>query len=144
MRPIRPPHESLNFNWSAAGAESVGLNIRLPNEQHPNSYISPDLCFRFHYFAVRKMHFLLRTRALIAFPGGFGTFDELFETLTLVQTRKIEPFPIVLVGETFWRRAFDVEYLVEEGMIAPEDRQLYRFAETAQARRSRRSNALCG
>lgn len=125
--------EAANRGAFDAGAESVGLNINLPNEQQPNSYISPALCFRFHYFAVRKMHFLLRTRALVAFPGGFGTLDELFETLTLVQTRRIDPFPIVLVGEAYWRRVFDVEFLVGEGMIAPEDAGLYRYAESAAA-----------
>ncbi|GLQ79615.1 hypothetical protein GCM10007881_31340 [Mesorhizobium huakuii] len=85
-----------------------------------------------HYFAIRKLHFLLRAKALVAFPGGFGTFDELFETLTLVQTRKIKPIPIILVGEKFWRRAIDIDFLVEEGVIDPEDRDLFWFAETAE------------
>lgn len=113
-------------------AHSVGLNITLPHEQFPNPYLSPDLCFSFHYFAIRKLHFLLRAKALVVFPGGYGTFDELFETLTLVQTRKIAPLPIVLVGEAYWRRAFDVDFLVDEGVIDAEDRELFWYAETAQ------------
>ncbi|MCH4559603.1 uncharacterized protein (TIGR00730 family) [Mesorhizobium sp. USDA 4775] len=111
---------------------SVGLNISLPNEQYPNPYVSPELCFQVHYFAIRKLHFLLRAKALVAFPGGFGTLDELFETLTLVQTRKIKPIPVVLVGKEFWRRAIDMDFLVEEGVIDPEDRDLFWFAETAE------------
>jgi hypothetical protein len=94
--------------------------------------VTPELCFRFHYFALRKLHFLLRAKALVAFPGGFGTLDELFETLTLVQTRKIEPIPVILVGERYWRRVVDVDFLVEEGTIDPEDRDLFWFAETAE------------
>lgn len=113
-------------------SKSIGLNISLPHEQYPNPYITPELCFQFHYFALRKLHFLLRTRALVAFPGGYGTFDELFETLTLVQTRKIKPVPIILVGEKYWRQAFDVNFLVEEGVIDEEDRDLFWFAETAE------------
>ncbi len=124
--------EAANRGAFDVGAKTVGLNISLPREQFPNPYITPDLCFRFHYFAMRKLHFLMRARALVAFPGGYGTFDELFETLTLVQTRKIKPVPVVLVGESFWRRAFDVDFLVEEGVIAPEDRELFWFAETAE------------
>jgi uncharacterized protein (TIGR00730 family) len=111
---------------------TIGLNISLPHEQFPNPYITPDLCFRFHYFALRKLHFLLRTRALVVFPGGFGTFDELFETLTLVQTRKIQPIPVVLVGKEYWQRAFDVGYLADEGVIDEEDRDLFWYAETAE------------
>jgi uncharacterized protein (TIGR00730 family) len=124
--------EAANRGAYDAGSKSVGLNIRLPREQFPNPYITPDLCFRFHYFALRKLHFLLRTRALVAFPGGYGTLDELFETLTLVQTRTIKPVPIVLVGEEYWRRAVDVDFLVEEGVIDAEDRELFWYAETAQ------------
>jgi uncharacterized protein (TIGR00730 family) len=124
--------EAANRGAFDAGAKSVGLNIALPHEQYPNPYITPDLCFRFHYFAIRKLHFLLRAKALVAFPGGFGTFDELFETLTLVQTRTIKPVPVVLVGEAYWRRAFDADFLVEEGVIDPEDRELFWFAETAE------------
>jgi hypothetical protein len=123
--------EAANRGAFDVGAKSVGLNINLPHEQYPNPYITPELCFRFHYFALRKMHFLLRAKALVAFPGGFGTMDELFEVLTLVQTRKIKPVPIVLVGEAYWRRAFDVEFLADEGVIDPEDRDIFWFAETA-------------
>jgi uncharacterized protein (TIGR00730 family) len=124
--------EAANRGAFDVGANSVGLNITLPREQFPNPYITPGLCFRFHYFALRKLHFLLRARALIAFPGGYGTFDELFETLTLVQTRKIEPLPIILVGEAYWRKAFDVDFLVEEGAIEEEDRELFWYAESAE------------
>jgi len=124
--------EAANRGAFDLGAESVGLNIDLPHEQYPNPYITPDLCFRFHYFALRKLHFLKRAKALVTFPGGFGTFDELFETLTLVQTRKIKPVPVVLVGEAYWRRAFDVDFLVSEGVIDPEDRDLFWYAETAE------------
>jgi hypothetical protein len=123
--------EAANRGAFDAGAESVGLNITLPDAQQPNPYITPDLCLRFHYFAIRKLHFLMRARALVAFPGGYGTFDELFETLALVQTRSIAPVPVVLVGERYWRRACDFDFLVAEGMIAPEDRALFRFAESA-------------
>jgi uncharacterized protein (TIGR00730 family) len=124
--------EAANRGAFDVGAKSVGLNINLPHEQYPNPYITPNLCFRFHYFALRKMHLLLRAKALVAFPGGFGTMDELFEVLTLVQTRKIKPLPIVLVGEEYWRRAFDVGFLVDEGVIDAEDRELFWFAETAK------------
>jgi hypothetical protein len=123
--------EAANRGAFEVGAKSVGMNINLPHEQFPNPYITPDLCFRFHYFALRKMHFLLRAKALVAFPGGFGTIDELFEVLTLVQTRKIKPVPIVLVGEEYWRRAVDLEFLADEGVIDAEDRELFWFAETA-------------
>lgn len=123
--------EAANRGAHDVGARTVGLNITLPHEQYPNPYLSPGLCFRFHYFAVRKLHFLLRARALVVFPGGYGTFDELFETLTLIQTRKIDPVPVILVGESFWRRAFDPDFLVEEGVIDPEDRNLFWFAESA-------------
>jgi len=124
--------EAANRGTFDVGAKSVGLNISLPHEQYPNPYVTPGLCFSFHYFALRKLHFLLRARALVAFPGGYGTFDELFEVLTLVQTRKIEPIPVVLVGESYWRRAVDIDFMVEEGVIDPEDRELFWFAETAQ------------
>lgn len=123
--------EAANRGAFDVQAKSVGLNIDLPHEQYPNPYISPELCFRFHYFALRKMHFLMRARALVAFPGGYGTIDELFEVLTLVQTRKIKPIPIVLVGEAYWRRAIDIEFLADEGAIDPEDRDLFWFADTA-------------
>lgn len=124
--------EAANRGAYDVGAKSVGLNINLPHEQYPNPYITPELCFRFHYFALRKLHFLLRAKALVAFPGGYGTFDELFETLTLIQTRKIKPVPVVLVGEEYWRRAFDVDFLVDEGVIDAEDRDLFWFAEAAE------------
>lgn len=124
--------EAANRGACEAGARSVGLNISLPHEQFPNPYVSLGLCFRFHYFAMRKLHFLHRARALVAFPGGFGTMDELFETLTLLQTRKIEPLPIVLVGREFWSRAIDFDFLAAEGVIAPEDLDLFAYAETAE------------
>jgi uncharacterized protein (TIGR00730 family) len=123
--------EAANRGAFEVGAKSIGLNINLPHEQYPNPYITPELCFRFHYFALRKMHLLLRAKALVAFPGGFGTLDELFEVLTLVQTRKIKPVPIVLVGEEYWRRAIDIGFLADEGVIDPEDLELFWFAETA-------------
>jgi len=123
--------EAANRGAFEAGAKSVGLNINLPHEQYPNPYITPELCFRFHYFALRKMHLLLRAKALVAFPGGFGTMDELFEVLTLVQTRKIKPVPVVLVGEEYWRRVVDIEFLADEGVIDDEDRELFWFAESA-------------
>jgi len=124
--------EAANRGAFDVGAKSIGLNISLPHEQYPNPYITPDLCFSFHYFALRKLHFLLRARALVAFPGGYGTFDELFETLTLIQTRSMPPVPVVLVGERYWRKAFDVDFLVEEGVIDAEDRELFWYAETAE------------
>lgn len=124
--------EAANRGVHDAGSHSVGLNISLPHEQYPNPYITPELCFQFHYFALRKLHFLLRAKALVAFPGGFGTFDELFETLTLIQTRKIKPVPVILVGESYWRKAMDIDFLVDEGTIDDEDRDLFWFAETAQ------------
>jgi len=124
--------EAANRGAQDADAESVGLNITLPHEQYPNPYVTPGLCFNFHYFAMRKLHFLLRARALVAFPGGYGTMDELFEVLTLAQSRKIDPVPVILVGEKYWRRAFDVDFLVSEGTIDAEDRELFWYAETAQ------------
>lgn len=124
--------EAANRGAFDAGAKSVGLNISLPHEQYPNPYVTPELCFSFHYFALRKLHFLLRAKALVAFPGGYGTLDELFEVLTLIQTRKIKPIPVVLVGESYWRRAIDMDFLVDEGVIDSEDRELFWFAETAE------------
>jgi len=124
--------EAANRGAADAGAKSIGLNIDLPHEQYPNAYISPELCFSFHYFAMRKLHFLMRARALVAFPGGYGTMDELFEVLTLAQTRKIAPVPVILVGEKYWRRVFDPEFLVAEGTIEPEDRDLFWYAESAE------------
>jgi uncharacterized protein (TIGR00730 family) len=124
--------EAANRGAYDVGAKSIGLNITLPHEQYPNPYITPELCFRFHYFAIRKLHFLKRAKALVAFPGGYGTLDELFETLTLIQTRSITPLPVVLVGESFWRQAIDVDFLVTEGVIDAEDRDLFWYAETAE------------
>ncbi len=124
--------EAANRGAHDACGKTVGLNITLPHEQYPNPYVTPGLCFQFHYFSIRKMHFVLRARALVAFPGGYGTFDELFETLTLIQTRKIKPIPVVLVGELYWRKAFNIDFLVEEGVIDEEDRELFWFAETAE------------
>src|SRR5262249_31353417 len=124
--------EAANRGAFDYGAKSVGLNISLPHEQYPNPYITPELCFSFHYFAMRKLHFLLRAKALVAFPGGYGTFDELFEVLTLVQTRKINPILIVRGGESYWRSAVNLDFLVAEGVIEPEDRELFWFAEPAQ------------
>jgi uncharacterized protein (TIGR00730 family) len=124
--------EAANRGAFDVGAKSVGLNICLPHEQYPNPYVTPGLCFSFHYFAMRKLHFLLRAKALVAFPGGYGTLDELFEVLTLIQTRKIKPIPVVLVGEAYWRRAVDIDFLVDEGVIDLEDRDLFWFAETAE------------
>ncbi len=124
--------EAANRGAFDAGAPTVGLNITLPREQFPNPYVTPELCFRFHYFALRKLHFLLRAKALVAFPGGFGTFDELFELLTLMQTRTIKPMPVVLVGEEYWRGAVDFDYLADEGVIDGEDRDLFWFADTAE------------
>jgi len=123
--------EAANRGAFEVGAKSIGLNITLPMEQVPNPYITPELCFQFHYFAVRKMHFLLRAKALVAFPGGFGTLDELFEALTLVQTKKIKPLPIVLFGEKFWKYLIDFDYMVEEGTIDEEDGRLFAYADTA-------------
>lgn len=123
--------EAANRGAFEVGAKSIGLNITLPMEQRPNPYITPELCFQFHYFAVRKLHFMLRAKALVAFPGGFGTLDELFEALTLVQTGKIEPLPIVLFGEKYWRRLIDFDYLVDEGTIDEKDIHLFTYADKA-------------
>jgi predicted Rossmann-fold nucleotide-binding protein len=112
---------------------SVGLNITLPHEQFPNPYVTPDLCLRFHYFALRKMHFLLRARALVAFPGGFGTMDEMWEFLTLIQTHKIgHQVTILLYGSKFWKRAINFDWLLETGTIAKEDLRFIRFADSPQ------------
>lgn len=124
--------EAANRGAFEVGAHSIGLNITLPHEQDPNPFITPELAFRFRYFALRKMHFLLRARALIAFPGGYGTFDELFEVLTLVQTHKMPRIPIVLFGGEFWRRAVNFDFLVEEGMIAAADAALFTVVEKAE------------
>ena len=124
--------EAANLGAFGVGARTAGFNVALPTEQMPNPFITPDLAFRFHYFAMRKMHFLMRAKALVAFPGGYGTLDELFEVLTLVQTREMKSLPIVLFGPDFWNRAIDFDFLVAEGMIAPQDRDLFSFVETAE------------
>lgn len=124
--------EAANRGADDEGKESVGLNIVLPHEQAPNRYVTPDLSFQFHYFALRKMHFLLRARAVCVFPGGFGTFDETFELLTLIQTGKIKPIPIVLFSEEFWTRVVNFDALVEEGVISQRDLALFHFVETAE------------
>ncbi len=124
--------EAANRGASEVNAKSIGLNITLPHEQRPNPYITPTLSFQFRYFAIRKMHFLIRARALVAFPGGFGTLDELFETLTLLQTGKTENVMVVLVGRAFWERLINWPWLIDNGLISPDDLDLFRFAETAQ------------
>ena len=123
--------EAANRGAYDVGAKSIGLNIHLPHEQFPNPYITPELCFQFHYFAVRKMHFLQRAKALVVYPGGFGTFDELFETLTLIQTGKTDDIPVVLVGKSYWEKAIDFEFLKDEGVIAPEDLDIFHYADNA-------------
>ena len=123
--------EAANRGAYEAGGKSIGLNIVLPHEQAPNEYITPELCFQFHYFAMRKMHFLMRAMALVAFPGGYGTMDELFETLTLIQTKKIKPLPVILFGKEFWNTAVNFDFLVTEGVIAPEDKNLFYSVEKA-------------
>ena len=124
--------EAGNRGAFEVGGKSIGLNIVLPHEQMPNPYITPELCFQFHYFALRKMHFLMRSIALVCFPGGFGTLDELFETMTLVQTGKSRRRPILLFGREFWQRLIDFDYLVQTGMISEGDLGLFRFVETAE------------
>lgn len=124
--------EAANRGAADVNAKSIGLNITLPHEQHPNPYITPNLNFQFRYFAIRKMHFLIRAKALVAFPGGFGTLDELFETLTLLQTGKTDNVMVVLVGRDFWERLINWQWLVENGLIAQHDLQFFRYAETAQ------------
>ena len=125
--------EAANRGAQEAGAPSVALNIALPHEQHPNPYVTPSLSFKFHYFALRKMHFMMRAKALVAFPGGFGTLDELFEVMTLVQTRKSRPVPILLFGTTFWKGLIDMDVLVQEGTISPSDLQLFHYVDTPEA-----------
>ena len=124
--------EAANRGAADVDAETIGLNIVLPHEQAPNPYVTPSLSMQFHYFALRKMHFLLHARALAAFPGGFGTFDELFELLTLIQTRKIDPIPVLLYGKDFWNRVVDFEALCEEGVISPRDLDIFTMVETAE------------
>ncbi|KDB53152.1 hypothetical protein X805_12670 [Sphaerotilus natans subsp. natans DSM 6575] len=124
--------EAGNRGAHEVGGKSIGLNIVLPHEQAPNPYITPELCFQFHYFALRKMHFVMRSIALVCFPGGFGTLDELFETMTLIQTGKSRRRPILLFGREFWTRLIDFDWLIETGMISPGDVNLFRFVETAE------------
>ena len=124
--------EAGNRGAAEAGGRSIGLNIVLPHEQAPNAYVTPELCFNFHYFAIRKMHFLMRARAICVFPGGFGTLDELFESLTLIQTGRMEQVPFLLFGRDFWQRIINWEALAEAGTISPEDLSLFRFVETAE------------
>ncbi|EGL67106.1 hypothetical protein AGRO_0447 [Agrobacterium sp. ATCC 31749] len=123
--------EAGNRGAADVGGPSIGLNIVLPHEQAPNPYVTPELSFNFHYFAIRKMHFLMRAKAVVVFPGGFGTLDELFEALTLIQTKRMAPIPLILFGENFWRSVVNFEFLANFGTIAPEDMDLLHFAETA-------------
>ena len=125
--------EAANRGASEVGALSVALNIALPHEQQPNAYVTPGLSFKFHYFALRKMHFMMRAKALVAFPGGFGTLDELFEVVTLVQTRKSNPVPILLFGSDYWRRLLNLDLLVAEGMISADDVNLFQYVDTPEA-----------
>jgi len=122
--------EAANRGAFEVGAKSIGLNIRLPHEQQPNPYISPELCFQFHYFAIRKFHFILRAKALVVFPGGFGTLDELFNTLTLRQTGRMQDIPIIIFGRDYWENIIDFQYLADQGTIADADLDLFRFADT--------------
>jgi uncharacterized protein (TIGR00730 family) len=124
--------EAGNRGAAEAGGRSIGLNIVLPHEQAPNAYVTPDLSFNFHYFAIRKMHFLMRAAAICVFPGGFGTLDELFEALTLIQTGRMERVPVLLFGEAFWRRIVDWDALRDAGTIGTDDLDLFRFVETAE------------
>ena len=125
--------EAANRGAHEAGAPTTGLNIALPHEQRANPYVTPSLSFKFHYFAMRKMHFMMRAKALVAFPGGFGTLDELFEVITLVQTGKAKPVPIVLFGSDFWRRLINFDLLIEEGTISPGDMDLLCFVDDAKS-----------
>lgn len=124
--------EAANRGAFESGDKTIGFNISLPREQHPNQYISPGLSFRFHYFALRKMHFMLRARAIVAYPGGFGSFDELFEVLTLIQTKKVVPIPVILVGKGYWNEMVNFARMVEFGVIDHEDMQSIHFSETAE------------
>jgi uncharacterized protein (TIGR00730 family) len=124
--------EAANRGAHDVGGMSIGLNIVLPTEQAPNQYITPELSFQFHYFAIRKMHFLMRAKALVIFPGGFGTLDELFDALTLIQTKKISPIPVLLFGKEYWKRVIDFDVMIEEGVIDPEDVKIFKYVGTAQ------------
>jgi uncharacterized protein (TIGR00730 family) len=123
--------EAGNRGAADVGAPSIGLNIVLAHEQAPNAYVTPDLCFNFHYFAIRKMHFMMRAKAVAIFPGGFGTMDELYETLTLIQTGRMERVPVVLFGRSFWEKAINLDFLAEQGTISPGDQELITYVETA-------------
>jgi len=124
--------EAANRGAMDAGGISIGLNIVLPHEQYPNPYITPELCFHFHYFALRKMHFLKRAKALVACPGGYGTLDELFDALTLLQTKKISPLPVLLMGREYWQRIINFDAMLEEGAISASDLDLFTYVETAE------------
>ncbi|MEK6239582.1 MAG: LOG family protein, partial [Planctomycetales bacterium] len=124
--------EAANRGADDAGAKSIGLNITLPAEQEPNAYITPELCFQFRYFALRKMHFLLRAKALVIFPGGFGTLDELFDALTLRQTQRMQEIPIILFGREYWDQAINFQFLADEGVIADKHLDLLQYAETPE------------
>lgn len=124
--------EAANRGAQDVGGKSIGLSIVLPREERPNPYVTPELSFQFHYFAVRKMHFLLRARALVVFPGGYGTLDELFETLTLIQTKKVEPVPVLLFGQEYWERVINFKEFANEGTIAATDLELFQYVETAE------------
>jgi uncharacterized protein (TIGR00730 family) len=123
--------EAGNRGADDVGAPSIGLNIVLPHEQAPNAYVTPELCFNFHYFAIRKMHFVMRAKAVVVFPGGFGTMDEFFETLTLIQTGRMERVPVILFGGEFWKNAINLDYLAEQGTISPGDQDIIDVVETA-------------
>ena len=124
--------EAANRGAFDVGAKSIGLNITLPHEQAPNPYITPSLCFQFHYFALRKMHFLMRAKALVVFPGGFGTMDELFDALTLRQTGKLQKIPIILFGRKYWQSVINFQFLADEGVVSDADLNLLHYAETAR------------
>jgi uncharacterized protein (TIGR00730 family) len=124
--------EAANRGAHDVGAKSIGLNIKLPHEQHPNPYITPELSFNFHYFGIRKLHFMQRAKALVVFPGGYGTLDELFDILTLIQTGKSPHIPIVLVSKYHWDNVLNFDFLVEEGVISPDDKELFSYAESAE------------
>lgn len=123
--------EAGNRGANDVGAPSIGLNIVLPHEQAPNKYITPELCFNFHYFAIRKMHFLMRAKAIAVFPGGFGTFDEMFESLTLIQTERMDPLPFLLFGKEFWSSVLNLDELARQGTISPDDVNLFHTVDTA-------------
>ncbi|TWG61033.1 LOG family protein [Aminobacter sp. J44] len=124
--------EAGNRGANDVGAPTIGLNIVLPHEQAPNEYVTPELCFNFHYFAIRKMHFVMRAKAVAIFPGGFGTMDEMFETLTLIQTGRMERVPVLLFGKEFWSKAVNIDYLVEQGTVSPGDENIIDFVDTAE------------